>query len=209
MTKRKGYVAWPIWPFLVILGIMIVSAFLALPSVLFPYMASASYKWFCYFVLAPTTFAILFASLLCAAYVNRHIEAIKRISVGSTFIRCAVGSALLSALWALLFMVIIPAIPSKYFAEKKVSMLVTVDHLDGFRLDHDYYTWIYFDRGDVTGRFMWTRSDPIMKNLKQGDCIIAHARAWPLGIYVDSIARSRACQDKGAFGVVAAGDVQG
>ena len=193
MTKRKVYVAWPVRLNIVMMAIMAVSAFLALPSMLFPYIASANYKWFCTFVLAPATFVILYSSLLYAVYKNRNIESITRIPLGSTLIWGAVGGVAFSAAWACMFMLLVPAIPSEFLAKQTINIPVTVDHLEGFRLNYDHHTWIYFDDGMATGRFMWARSDPIMRTLKRGNCIVLHARKWPLGVYVDSIARSSSC----------------
>ena len=201
MPKRTGYVATrSVWPQLVILGVMAASGLLALPSMLFPYIASANYKWFCHFILAPATFLILYASFIISVHKNRNAKYVKNISIGNLLFRGAFASAAFSALWAWLLMLIIPAIPSKYLAEKAENISAVVNHFDGFRLDYDYYTWIYFDRDGHEERFMWTRADRIMQKLKRGDCIVIHAREWPLGVYVDSIGRSHACGGARVFG---------
>lgn len=210
MPKRTGYAATrSVWPQLVILGIIAASGVLALPSMLFPYMASANYKWFCHFILAPATFLILFVSFIGSVYKNRNYKYVKNISICKLLFRGAFASVVFSTCWAWLLMLIVPAIPSKYLAKKSENISVVVNHLDGFRLDYDYYTWIYFDRNGAKGRFMWTRADPIMQNLKRGDCIVVHAREWPLGVYVDSIGRSHACGGARVFGAaVTEGDAR-
>jgi hypothetical protein len=193
MTKRKGFVKWPIWPLLVMAGVVILSAFLSLPSMLFPYIASHRYVWFCHYVLAPSSFILVFASLLCSAYVNRHIEAIRSISLGSTLLRCTVGGAFISVPWAFMFMLIVPAIPSELFAERAVSIPVKFDHLESFRGVYGYHIWIYFSTSNDSGRFMWHSSDPIIRTIKHGSCVVLHAREWPLGAYVDAISESSTC----------------
>lgn len=88
---------------------------------------------------------------------------------------------------------LIPCLPTMLFAKEKISFPVTIVKLDGLRLEHDYWTWIYYKTKKGSDKFMWTRSDPLMQNLAPGDCIMLHARKWPMGMYVDSISFSVAC----------------
>jgi len=197
MTKRKARLGWPVWLFLVLLAAAVISALLTLPAMLLPYMASIRYKWICHFVLAPVFFTLFIVAVLCTvhrAHRDPHAK-VKKIKGGWVgWIKVLGFCALASLAWAWIFMIIVPAIPSKFFARTKIDIPVTVNHLEGFRLNYDHWTWIYFDKGDHTDRFMWTRSDPLLSKLEHGDCIMLHAREWPLGLYVDSISRSNACR---------------
>jgi hypothetical protein len=194
MTQRKSLSGWPMLTMLTLMVIILVFALLTLPSMLLPYMASPHYKRFCYFVLAPVSYIIFFGISLCIVYRARNTPKVKRLSLSRVLLVRVFGSAFFIIPWACMCMLIVPAIPSKFFARKVVDFPVTVDHLEGFRLDTDYWTWIYFDQGGDINRFMWTRADLLLSKLKHGDCIMLHAREWPLGIYVDSISRSNACQ---------------
>ena len=86
------------------------------------------------------------------------------------------------------------AIPTKIFSNRLSNIDVTVDHLDGFRANHGYWVWVEYHHNSAANKFMWKWSDPLMDQLKHGDCIMLHVRRWPLGIYVDSISRSNVCE---------------
>lgn len=196
MTRLKQRVGWSVWLFMGLLAIVVISALLTLPAILFPYMASPNYKWFCHFVLTPICFVLFVFSVLCTVYYAHRDPAAKVKAMPGGWVgwlKTMAFCVIVPFAFGWMFMIIASAIPSKFFAHKAVDFSVTVDHLEGFRLDTDYWTWIYFDHDSGTNRFMWTRSDPLLSKLKHGDCIMLHTREWPLGIYVDSISRSNAC----------------
>lgn len=199
MTRRKQYAGWPIWLFMVLLAIVVISALLTLPAMILPYMASSNYKWFCHFVLTPICFVLFVFSVLYTVH-RAHRDPYAKIKTmpggWGGWLKTMVFCVIISFAFGWIFILIATAIPSKFFAQTKVDIPVVTDHLEGFRLDTDYWTWIYFDKDGRTGRVMWARSSPLLSTLKKGDCIMLHAREWPLGTYVDSISRSTACKGK-------------
>jgi hypothetical protein len=96
------------------------------------------------------------------------------------------------------FAILLAALPTKWFAHTRVDIPVEVVRLSGFRREFDYRTWIEFKPsarlGDwFTDQFMWNRPDLEVQDVRPGDCIMLHGRAWALGVYVDSISKSNAC----------------
>jgi len=165
-------------------------------STFVPYVPSVTVKLFFSYVL-PLIFLLLYVLLLI--YTARGVKAgrfkqPKGYEKPNTLLLAVVAVAVC---WVTSFVFnTLPAFPTKLFANHQISIPVRVDHLDGFRADHGYWVWVNFYDGDKKGHVMWTWSDPLMDQLKHGDCIELHGREWPLGIYVDSISRSTAYKDR-------------
>lgn len=200
MKKRRWCIGWPMSLFMGLLAIVVVSALLTLPSMLFPYIVAPSYRWFCHFVLTPICFVVFVSSMMCTVYRAHRDSSAKVKSMPGGWLgwlKAVIFCTVASFAFGWMFVLVVPAIPSKIFAQTKVDIPVMIDHLDGLRLNYDYWTWIYFYKNGRTDRFMWTRANSLLSTLKHGDCIVLHARKWPLGAYVDSISRSNACQGAG------------
>lgn len=191
MTKRKRRIGGLAWFAVLVAATLLFGSILALISMFFPYAPSHETRTFCRYVLPPILFLLLLGLALLGSLHSRRDPTCKEKFQGN-WLKLILASALASVAWAWM-MTIVPAIPAKFFAEEKVDIPVTVDSLDGLRIDYDYWTWIHFEQNGVVNKFMWTRSDPVMRSLKRGDCIELHGRNWALGLYVDSISRSHAC----------------
>lgn len=192
MTKKRR-IGWLGWTALSVGTIFLLSSVLALISMLFPYVPSQRSQGFCHYVLPPIFFLILLGLVLIGNYRAHHDPGGKTKAYQGSWLKLILFVVLIPIAWGWM-MVVVPAIPAKFFAQKKINFVVTVNRLDGLRLNDGYWTWIYFDQGSATNRFMWTRSDPLLSTLKHGDCIMLYAREWSLGMYVDSISRSTACK---------------
>lgn len=167
-----------------VLGLSTVSTF-------FSYVRSSSVKTFFYYVL-PAILVVLVIALQIYGYVKCKREArlheFRLENPVYWFFCLVVFAVLLSyAISASL------AIPTRLFATHEVDMPVVVGKLSGYRLNHGHWVWIYFNGDQMSDKFMWVWSDPVVFGLKQGDCINLHAREWALGFYVDRISRSNAC----------------
>lgn len=177
-----------------IIGVLGLATLASGVSTFVPYVPSAAVKSFFLYVL-PVIFLLFYIALLI--YTARGLKAgrfeqPKGYQKPNALLLAVVAVAVC---WMMSFVFrTLPAYPTKIFASRRIDIPVHVDHLDGFRADHLYWVWVNFYIDDKKGDFMWTWTDPLMDHLKHGDCIELHGRKWLLGLYVDSISRSSACQ---------------
>lgn len=200
MTRRTWSIGWSGWIAVSGVVLFLFSAIFGLISMLLPYIASRGSQIFCLYILPPIIFMMLFGVVLIGRYRAHHDPTGKLKAYEGSWFRLVLGLLIMAFGWSLMISLAL-AIPTNIFAKNTINVPVMVRNLNGFRLNYDYWTWISFDRNGSTERFMWTRADPLMRRLKPGDCIMLHARKWPLGIYVDSISRSNACQSPSEAGL--------
>lgn len=197
MSKQGLHLDGLTWIVAAVATIFLGSAVLVVISMFFPYDPSQKARSFCDYALPPILFVLLVGPGLVRNLRARRDPTGETKAYEGNWLKPVLAGALLAIAWGIV-MAVVPAIPAKYFAQKKVAIPVTVDSTDGFLGEYDYFTWIHFERDGVASKFMWTRADPLLPTLKHGDCIELHGREWSLGLYVDSISRSSACQSSNA-----------